>query len=71
MTGFILPEITVRTTRSCTLKLDRATLLAMLAQDVPADARITFTVPRGGDYSGDRLNVDADNPITVSWVVVE
>lgn len=35
--------------------------------DIPDNAKIKFTVPSGGDYSGMEIDVDAENPIVVTW----
>jgi hypothetical protein len=53
-----------------TIKADG--LLRLLPAVVPATAknvRVTFEVPRGGDYSGFTFNLaDVDSPpITISW----
>lgn len=38
-----------------------------LAHRLPADAEVTITVPSGGDYSGDTLQLDEAGGLTISW----
>ncbi|OXE37512.1 MAG: hypothetical protein CGW95_00950 [Phenylobacterium zucineum] len=59
---------------SCELRLGEDEILALLRTsgiDVPPTAKVTFYVPGGGDYSNETLDVDRDNPVTVSWQYVE
>jgi len=34
---------------------------------VPSDATVKFSVPGGGDYSNQRVDIDKDNNVIVSW----
>lgn len=54
------------------LKLNREALLQLLEpHGVPADAKVWFNVPGGGDWSSCDIAIDNDNPITVRWETVE
>jgi hypothetical protein len=50
------------------VKLTRPMVEKMLkAYDLPKDARLYFSVPTGGDYSGEDIEIDDTNPIRVVW----
>lgn len=36
-------------------------------QRVPVSATVTVMIPRGGDYSGMKLDIDGDMPVIVHW----
>lgn len=40
--------------------------------DIPEEAEVTvfFDVPTGGDMSGERIEIDDDNPVHVCWKTV-
>jgi hypothetical protein len=40
-------------------------LLSKAGIHYEGDARVVFTVPSGGDYSGDTLEIDESDPIRV------
>lgn len=67
-------KIVVETTKHYTCKVSRAELLRVmnssggLPQHLPADTQVTITVPSGGDYSGDDLDLDEAGGLTLSWV---
>jgi len=64
----------VRTETTKRLELDGDVIRGLLASrgvDVPRDARITVTVPGGGDWSNTDLEVDARCPVVVTWTEVE
>lgn len=35
--------------------------------DIPENADVFIMVPGGGDWSNMRLDVDNDNPVTITW----
>jgi hypothetical protein len=52
------------------LQLSREDIINLLRKagyTAPASANVTFTVPRGGDYSGTTVDVDSDHPVTIVW----
>lgn len=49
--------------------LEIADLLCRAGINVPQDAKITFTVPRGGDYCGTIIEIDKATPVKVRWTV--
>lgn len=66
----VVQRVTV--TRHNSLVIDNAELRDMLRQrgfSVPANARIYFSVPGGGDWSNTDIDIDKDNPISIEWVV--
>ena len=70
MTITITTTATVR--RDAEVRLTSGDVLALLraaGYDVPLDARVSVDVPRGGDYSGMELEVDAEAPVVVRWTV--
>lgn len=69
-------EKNVTTTRveKFDLQLDTKLLHQLLRNagvDVPANARVYFAVPGGGDWSNTDIDIDAGHPIYVSWEKVE
>lgn len=73
-----MKRVPIVTTKRCsvthTISLTGETILALLKRDgvpVPDGAEVTFTVPSGGDYSGDDVHVNDDSPVTVCWETVE
>lgn len=72
---------TVRTTRACTIKLDKALILNMLRQELkaqgfagsilPTSADVEFHVPGGADWSNCSIDIDEENPVYVTWVEEE
>jgi hypothetical protein len=60
----------VTTERKFRVELTAKHLLAMLAkqgQRIPSDAKITFHVPGGGDYSNMAIDIDDEKPVYVEW----
>jgi len=51
-------------------KEDIIEFLRMKQKNVPDNAEVSFDVPSGGDYSGVTLDIDSDNPITVTYDVI-
>lgn len=53
------------------------TEVALTARDIiaafglPDNAKVTFEVPTGGDYSGCILDIDDDTPVRARWVKVD
>lgn len=40
----------------------------VLSRRIPYNAEVTVTVPSGGDFSGDSLDLDEAGGLTISWV---
>lgn len=54
------------------IKLDRQILLELIAPytdcgDIPQNAEIYIMVPGGGDWSNQKLDVNINDPIVISW----
>lgn len=68
----ITEKVTSRVKRTSTITLGRKELLYMLRQcvngDIPEDVTIAFTTPGGGDWSNTSIDIDAENPVTASWI---
>lgn len=59
-----------KTTRQNCVAIDDSHIRLFLESEgifLPRDAVITFRVPGGADWSNTDVDVDADNPITISW----
>lgn len=56
-----------------TLELTKEDILAPLREryEIPPSAQVYVTTPGGGDWSHMPIDIDADNPVVVSWVVRE
>lgn len=65
----VTKTITTRTVNQ--VKIGRAELLCALAHagytDIPADARVEFDVPGGGDWSNTSIDIDDQNPLVITW----
>jgi len=64
-------KLKVTTSKEYSCKLSREDLVQALnpglAYQIPSDAKITITVPTGGDYSGDCLDLDEVGGLTLTW----
>lgn len=62
---------TVTTTKHHTVKLTgemvRELILKRHKIFVPSNAKVTFIVPSGGDWSGMRCDVTSDDPVWIEW----
>jgi hypothetical protein len=68
----VIEQRQVTTTRRIALDAEQVrALLRASGVDVPANARVSFEVPCGGDWSGYMLDVDKDHPIHVTWTTSE
>lgn len=66
----IQKHVLIRTARTSTIQVNRRALLEMLRQQgmtIPDSAVVHFTVPRGGDYSGEDVDISDANPVWVRW----
>lgn len=68
-------KLAVTTTREYSCTISKAELLrflnggeaALSHKMLPSDTEICITVPSGGDYSGDSLDLDDAGGLQVSW----
>jgi len=68
----IHPQTTKRSVTTTTIKLTREDIVAAVRTafclvDLPDDAKVSFVSPRGGDWSGMTIDVDEDNPVSVTY----
>lgn len=51
--------------------VDRFILLEAISTymqlQIPSDADVTIRVPGGGDWSGELLDVNSENPVVIKW----
>lgn len=65
--------VTKKTITAISLKLTESNIISllirggMLPEDAHLNARVYFDVPSGGDYSGERLNIDHETPLGVFY----
>jgi hypothetical protein len=61
--------VTKTVTRRCTVKVTGGDIIGWLKGVIPkgGQARVTFFVPRGGDYSGMQLDINEESPIYIEW----
>jgi hypothetical protein len=62
----------VHTRRVHTIKLTREMIVGMVQRKikgtmVPVDAKVSFRVPTGGDYSGEKCFIEGDDVVWVEW----
>lgn len=68
----MITKTTFTTKRTTTYQLDGQTILnvlieaGLLSREDLMGAEVTFRVPGGGDWSNARVDVDADNPVTIT-----
>lgn len=65
-------ESTIRTTKTVTLSgVDIIDALNSSAKfnfgKIPRQALVTVTVPGGGDYSDDVIDISSDQPVAIEW----
>lgn len=66
--------VEVKTSRSHKITLTRKDFFHLFEQigiTLPNNTQITFTVPSGGDYSGEVLDICDNHPIKVNWTEEE
>lgn len=71
------PQIEVLTSivteRRATVKITGELIVSWLRKThkIPDDAKVQFTVPSGGDWSGMKLDINAQDPVWVTWTTQE
>jgi len=64
--------VTTRTEYAVTISgVEILDMLRERGMKIPPMAQVTFDVPSGGDYSGMTIDINVDNPVTVSWKTTE
>lgn len=71
MSALLVMKVTSKTERVTQWRMqltgrDIVRLLKKQGYHFPKDTQVMVTVPRGGDYSGQTLEIDKEMPITVS-----
>lgn len=66
------PKVRTTTRHYKQMELTSADILALIKNARPdwkisGDAAVFIQVPRGGDYSGCRLDIDSGVPVKVEW----
>lgn len=67
-------KVETQVTRRITVKLHKQDVLTYLIDEgimpsgaMHGDPSVYVQVPSGGDWSGERLELDGDNPVCVTW----
>lgn len=69
----VVQRTVVTTERRHEIVIDQTEIRELLRRagyQVPAKARIYFTVPGGGDWSNTDVDITPDSPVTVEWTDV-
>lgn len=64
----------IETTKRYSCLLNQENLLELLRKDgveIPKGATVQFVVPGGGDWSGQAIDIDDENPVTIEWTIRE